>query len=358
MARMLAHVEVIESLDPIHGKDRIVLAHMKNLGWSVIVNAADYAVGDMCVYCEIDSVMPADNKEFAFLEKKKYRIKTMKMGGVLSQGICFPLSILPNKNWKAGDDVTKVLGIMQYESEMDNDKGTSQKVPVKLSWIPWVRWKQKRLASRKAGFPRELPKTDETRIESLPWLLDNQEASYVVTEKLDGCSATFLLRRGKTRWLKRETFEYMVCSRNLRLFHKDNSVYWKVSDKYMIEAALHNMIGDRAWVAIQGECLAPNVQKNRYKIADGDVAFKGHKVSIPGHVYDPVTAASILESRGIDYVPILDIDFHLPATIAEMQAYANGKSVLADTLREGVVIRSTNGRVSFKSVDPIYLLKD
>lgn len=74
--------------------DRIVLATV--LGWTVIVQK-DFKVGDKIVFAEIDSVFP-EKPEFEFLRSKKFRIKTMKMGGVISQGIVFPLSILPKGN--------------------------------------------------------------------------------------------------------------------------------------------------------------------------------------------------------------------------------------------------------------------
>lgn len=116
--RHLASVQVIEDITPIEGKDRIVLA--KVLGWRVIVQKADFNVGDKCVYCEVDSVLP-EKPEFEFLRSKNFRIKTMKMAGVISQGICFPMSILPY-DCSIGDDVTNVIGVKQYEPDMDNDK--------------------------------------------------------------------------------------------------------------------------------------------------------------------------------------------------------------------------------------------
>ena len=44
----------------------------------------DFKVGDKIVFAEIDSVFP-EKPEFDFLRSKKFRIKTMKMGGVISQ---------------------------------------------------------------------------------------------------------------------------------------------------------------------------------------------------------------------------------------------------------------------------------
>jgi hypothetical protein len=53
------------------------------------VQKEQFKAGDLCVYVEIDSVMP-EKPEYEFLRSKDFRIKTMKMAGVISQGICFP----------------------------------------------------------------------------------------------------------------------------------------------------------------------------------------------------------------------------------------------------------------------------
>ena len=107
--RKLASIQIITDLKPIEGKDRIVLATV--LGWSVIVKKDEFNIGDKCIYIEIDSLLP-EKPEFEFLRNKKFRIKTMKLGNTYSQGIVFPLSILPqNKTYQIGDDVTDILGI-------------------------------------------------------------------------------------------------------------------------------------------------------------------------------------------------------------------------------------------------------
>ena len=89
----------------------------------MIAKKDEFKVGDKCVYVEIDSVLP-DKPEFDFLRKNNLRIKTMKMAGVISQGICFPLDILPEKpkgTYEVDEDVTGVIGIKQYEKTMDKD---------------------------------------------------------------------------------------------------------------------------------------------------------------------------------------------------------------------------------------------
>lgn len=117
--RQLATIQEISAVHPITDKDRIALAEV--LGWQVIVQKSEFEVGTNCVFCEIESVLPP-KPEFAFLARNNYRIKTMKMAGVVSQGICFPLSILPqDREYNVGDDVTDVIGVKQYEATMDKE---------------------------------------------------------------------------------------------------------------------------------------------------------------------------------------------------------------------------------------------
>lgn len=91
--RKLASIQRIISLSAIEGADKIEKAVV--LGWNVVVKKGDFKVGDLCVYCEIDSILP-DKPEFEFLRDRKFRIKTIKLKNQCSQGICFPLSILEN----------------------------------------------------------------------------------------------------------------------------------------------------------------------------------------------------------------------------------------------------------------------
>lgn len=350
--RNLATIQKITAIEPIEGRDRILLATV--LGWRVIVNIKDgFKVGDLCVYIEPDSVLP-ERPEFEFLRNRKFRIKTMKMAGVISQGICFPLSILGDDTDKygVGEDVTEILSIKQYEPEMDDDKEVIQNVKKSRNPLMRFKWFRKLFCKREyKGFPKFLSKTDETRIQTAPWMLEDEE-EYIATEKIDGCSGTFaLVRHKKLFWTK---YEYIVCSRNLRLGAKDNSIYWQVSDKYKIEAALRNMIGNREWIAIQGECVSPRIQGNKYKVSEP--RFYAFNLLTPDGRSNSVQARNILGTRDIDFVPIVDEHFYLPKTVEEMLKLAHGDSVLGNTIREGLVVRSKNGKKSFKAVDPEFLL--
>jgi hypothetical protein len=353
--RKLASIQTITDIIPIEGKDRIVLATV--LGWHVIVTK-DFSVGDNVVFCEVDSVLP-EKPEFEFLRPKKFHIKTMKMAGVISQGICFPLSILPEnyRNCEVGEDVTDIIGVTQYEPTMDKEEGyeaPKKKAKYYPSFLMRFAWFRKLVLPkpRKGGFPSFVSKTDEERVQNMPWIV-NDKREWIATEKVDGQSGTFALVRHKG--LFKDKFEYIVCSRNLRLTHPDGSTYWRVSDRYQIENVLRNIIGDREWVAIQGECIGPKVQKNKYGVFDPDLFV--FNVIYPSGRLGSKIAKSIVEQHGMQFVPIIDEHVVLPDTVDEILAYANGESQLAGTMREGIVFRSQDGKQSFKAVSPEFLLR-
>lgn len=357
--RQLATVKKITSLHPIPGKDRIELATVD--GWTVIVNKGEYEVGGPCVYVEIDSVLP-ERPEFEFLRSKGFRIKTMKMAGCISQGICFPLTILPVGHYDEGDDVTDLLGITKWERQDATDEPQEREVkkPKYPKWLMRFKWFRslvhRRGEHREArGFPSFIPKTDETRIQNAPFYLESLRL-WVVTEKIDGQSGTFAMVRHKK--LFRTEYEYIVCSRNCRLFKKDSSSYWAVSDKYEIEKHLRGYLEchpDQAWVAVQGECISPKVQGNKYKVQEPDLFV--FNLILPTGRLGSLDAKKIVETWGLKFVPIINESAVLPVSVQGMLTYAHGESALGNTIREGLVCRTQDGRQSFKAVDPLFLLK-
>ena len=111
--RKLASVQRIKALEPITGADAIERATV--LGWQLVVKKGEFKIGELCVYCEVDCLMPDDPK-FEFLRPRGMRIKTVRLRGQISQGICFPLSILPEGfDIQEDTDCTKQLGITKYE---------------------------------------------------------------------------------------------------------------------------------------------------------------------------------------------------------------------------------------------------
>jgi len=363
MARKLASIKIISELHPIPERDRIELAIVD--GWQIIVRKDEYQVGDKTIFVEIDSILP-EKPEFEFLRSKKFRIKTMKMRGTLSQGICFPLSILPDlkgEKYEVEDDVTDILGIKKFEIDEDNiitNESKSKKFnhPIfkflfKFSII------RKLLLSKKEnkGFPNFISKTDEIRIQNMPFILLNKDIKFVEREKIDGQSGTFFLRRiPKKFFWQKDSFDFGVCSRNLRLWKEDLSKsYWKVAIKYNIKSVLEDLIGNNEFVAIQGECVDTNVQDNKYKVTEADLyAFN---LIYPSGKVSCLQGEEILKKYGIKWCPLVNDEFVLPDTVNELLDYVTGKSKLYDTLREGSVFRCYEKNLSFKAVSPDFLIQ-
>jgi hypothetical protein len=77
----------------------------------------------------------------------------------------------------------------------------------------------------------------------------------------------------------------------------------------------------------------------------------------PGGRIGSIEAKQIIEEVGMKFVPIVDSSYTLPDTVEGMLNYAHGESALGNTIREGVVVRSVDGKTSFKAVDPLFLIK-
>lgn len=358
--RKLASVQKIENIRPIEGSDFIEQGNV--LGWNIVIKKGDFKNNDLIIFVEPDSILP-DKPEFEFLRSKKFRIKTQKIRKTLSQGICFPLSILPEGKCELEDDVTAIMGITKYEPNEDNreviDEPKSKKFqhPVFQFLFKFSIFRKLLLKKKEnRGFPDFIAKTDETRIQNIPFILNNKDVKYIEREKIDGQSGTFFLKKMSKNWFwQKQNYDFGVCSRNLRLWKEDNSNYWTVAKKYNIKAVLENLIGDNEFVAIQGECVAPNVQGNKYKVTEPDLYV--FNLIYPIGKVCCLEGEEILNKYGIKWCPLIDKEFVVRNTVNEMLDYTTGKSKLYDTLREGSVFRNYEKNVSFKSVSPEFLIK-
>lgn len=360
--RKLATIRQVSNIRPIEGKDLIEQVNID--GWNVIVKKGEFQEGDLCVYVEIDSLLPP-KPEFEFLARKKYIIKTMKMSGVRSEGIVFGLDVLGNKKAKLGDDVTDLLGIKQYNREDEPQEKVSRSsnllffIDKALRRFKFYRQLFPKQRKRSSGnFPHWIRKTDETRIQNKPWVLKSSDA-WIATEKLDGSSATFGFRKGA--W----DSEYVVCSRNLVV--TDENASWQViSKRHNMEEVLKELFKvfkAKDSIVIQGEIIGPNIQKNKYQLKDLD--FYAFNVIIDGkskQIYD-TNMEDELRVRGIKVVPFVEeIDLR-NYTVDSLLDLATFKSKLNGTTQaEGLVVRladeACNIMDSFKAISPTFLIKN
>lgn len=357
--RKLATLRTISDIRPIKGADQIEVAQVD--GWECVVKKGEFNAGQSIVYIEVDSVVPP-RPEFEFLRERKFRVRTIKLRGQVSQGLVLPLSILPDGSYDLGDDVTEILGITKYDPEAVQEAKLAARQPktpnsplakflMRFGWYRKLFMKPK----RKGGFPDWIVKTDETRIQNLTTLFNierDKGTKFSVTEKMDGQSATYFLRK-----VSRRKYEFGVCSRNIRLGTPDNSSYWTIARKYNIENVLKQLIGEHQTIVLQGEICGDGVQGNKYRIGGYDIfAFN---LIYPDHKCTTAEIEKLLEPFGIKTVPIVEEDKQLPETIAELVEYSKGQSVVRlEQKREGVVMRNARGNISFKVINPDFLLAE
>lgn len=357
--RKLASIRQISDIRPIAGADKIVVAQVD--GWECVVQKDTFHIGDHVVYVEIDSVMP-ECPAFEFLRDRKFRVRTIKLRGQISQGLVLPLSVLPEGNYDLEDDVTELLGVTKYDPEAQQEAKLLQKQPStpKNAFVRFMmrfRWYRKLFmkSKRKGGFPEWIVKTDETRIQNLTTLFEQERDKgtlFSVTEKVDGQSATYYLRR-----ISKKKYEFGVCSRNIRLDTPDDSSYWAVAKKYDIEKALKRLIGDNNTIVMQGEICGDRIQGNKYHI-NGYELFVFNLI-YPDHKCTTHEIDELCAPLGFKTVPILEENKALPQTIAEMVEYSKGNSVVRkEQKREGVVVRNVRNNISFKVINPDFLLAE
>jgi hypothetical protein len=113
--RALCSVVLVRTLSPIAGADKIELAEVN--GWQCVISKDEgMKEGDLALYFSIDSIPDLDDPNCALVKKRGGRIKTIKLRGIISQGLLAPLSWMSSRGHDiseltAGDDVTGQMGV-------------------------------------------------------------------------------------------------------------------------------------------------------------------------------------------------------------------------------------------------------
>ena len=338
MERKLASIRRISDIQSIPDADMIELSIVD--GWKVVIaKNVGHKIGDLVVYCEVDSFLPIRD-EFEFLRKSSYkkmgdqegfRLRTSKLRGQISQGLILPINVVPITQFATahdlpeGMDVTDMLDIVKYE----------QPIPAELA------------GKVKGIFPSFMCKTDEERVQNLSdEYVEMKNHTYYITEKLDGSSATFYYNDGI----------FGVCSRNLELLETEGNTFWKVARELDLENKLRNYGVN---LSIQGELIGESVQGNPYKLKGQTVRFFNIFDIDTQEYYGLSNFLRLLDVLELNSVPVLSRDFKLPETIDELLTYADKKSELNPNFdREGLVIRSLDRKISFKVISNKFLLKN
>lgn len=323
--RKMATIQIIKDIKPIENADAIECAVIN--GWGVVIKKGEFKIGEKVIYCEIDSWIPHEIAPFLTKDKQREyngvignRLRTVKLRGCLSQGLILPLSV----DGEIGDDVSEQLNITKYDPP----------VPACIAGMA------------KGNFPSFVPKTDEERVQNLDSLDCVIGKEVYITEKIDGTSYTAYHLDG----------EVGVCSRNLDLKHTEDNTLWK----YTLDNNIHEKLKSLDFnAAIQGELIGVGIQGNKYKRTQFELyVYNIYNIDTKCYVdYDDfIRICGVL---GLTTVPVIKVGIFDFNDIGDLLEYADGTSVLFDTAREGVVIRTTSlNRVSFKAISNKWLLKN
>lgn len=339
--RKLASIQVVNEIRPIENADAIECVVI--LGWTVVAKKGEFKVGDKCVFFEIDSILPNEEK-YSFLDYKEeyngYRLKTVRLRGQLSQGLALPINIFDiPEDIEVGTDLTEQLKIRKYEPPVPEETGA------KSSSRVW-----------------EIPKTDEERYQSNPALVEALKGKkYYASVKLDGTSTTIILNFNEDN-----EPEVNVCGRNTCYIESANNKYWAVTMKYSMKEKIldyYNKTGKR--LAFQGELIGPKIQGNKMGLTENDLYIFNVWMADgkqPFEKCDLDTSLKIVKDFGLNFVPI-ELTGEFVYTSDELQDLTKIKynkyfsNAKPSQNIEGLVFRSIDMKVSFKVVSNEFLLR-
>jgi len=329
------HVETVTvtKVEKHPNADRLSLAEVN--GCPVIFQTeGGYKEGDLAVHVPVDAVVPA-REPFLFLftpeeiEKgKSFRVKAKKLRGIFSMGLLVPVptGALSSEGYdpRPGVDLAVFLGVTRYEPEVVNPK----------------------LVSGESTSGPGIPVYDIEPLRKYSDLFEEGEEVWI-TEKLHGASSRYL----------HDGTDFHVGSHKTFKRDSEGNMWWNLAR----DLKLPEKLAARPGLAVYGEAYG-QVQDLRY--ATLGVHFAAFDVwdTQRGVWFDVDDFLSAMEAMDLPVVPTL---YRGPWKGLEWaKEMAEGKSTLADHVREGIVVKPIKerwarsvGRVFLKLAGQGYLLR-
>ncbi len=379
MSSLIVDVSKINKIGKHPNADRLRIATIK--GWQCIIGLSDFEEGDLVIFVPPDCILPdkiIDDLKLDYL-KKGGRVKTVKLRGFISQGLCLPASLLPSNKIKEGQSVAEILGIKKYEPPRAHYQG-EPRATIKSTYAKYKEGKIsfRRFIAKSIGIIKDTfkPKknlnplfnkyTDIENIKNFNTVFEEGDR-VVITEKIHGTNfrAGYLKRPTKyfwQRWLLKflGEYEFVYGSHNVQLsFGRKKTwygedVYGKIAEKYKLaEVIPKDMI-------IYGEIYGKKIQELGYGIDEPDLVI--FDIKKDGKYTDWCKVVEFGFYNKIPVVPTLSIGTYSDEKRIEC---TNGDSVLSKKkqIREGCVVKPLVedmhrriGRKILKSISEKYLL--
>lgn len=275
-----------------------------------------------------------------------------------------------------GYDLTDILKVTKYDPEAQQEMAFArvEKHNKLVTYLLKFSWFRKLYYFGRPGvrtFPTSwISKTDEERLQTKTYVLKTYEGETIdCSEKIDGQSATFLLKPSKSPWQK---WDFQVCSRNLQVDETGSTTYAFVNKKYGMKERLIKLLDvvkkdfpKVSYVGVQGEILAPGVQKNKYKKTEPELYI--FNIILGFDKEDKKKCGNDMvvkycDAIGLKTVPMLPKFLMKNQTVDSMVELSRFKSSLINIDAEGKVYRvlDEGGFVvdSFKVINPDFLVKN
>jgi len=395
MATFSVPVVRIDAIEDHPNADALEIAKVRD--FDCITRIGEYKAGDIAVYIPEAAVMPEwllkrmglwdeEKGKGKLAGKEGNRVKAVKLRGVVSQGLLYPVS-WDDPDLSQGEtvglprvDLSDGESYLLYDwNDVDIETIKSRCIDVDVGDVLGITKWEPPIPTHMAGevcniFGHTL-KFDIENIQKHNEVLVSGE-EVVITEKLHGTWTCFgfdpdldheeLLHGGtiiNSKGLSEQGLAFKWNDAN------DKNLYVRMFKQYMLDTGRWNKVMDMAVrrgepVFILGETFGPGVQDLHYGLKEKSFLVFGIYVGKPGQgqYLDHVEFKQTCSWLEVSTVPVL---YHGPFSMDTAKSFRDGKDTITGAnIREGIVITPVKerndfvlGRVTLKMISPDYLLR-
>ena len=347
MAFFAVTIEEIDSINPIPGADLIQVATVKGMAFTFVIAKDAFSLGDKVLYFPIDSLLPAPLANALGVAgklagKDKDRLKTVRLRGVLSQGLVGKLNLIDTLEDRSPESITRFLGVAKYDP-------------------PEVICQGGRLTAHVSGVSTYDIEGADRYPAALEKLLDQ---AVFITEKVEG-----------SNWYGGVDDEghFVVGQRSGSIIAESPQAHtwWSTAMEQGILDAAKAIQAESApgtSVIFRGEIAGGKIQGNYYGMPK--VRIYTFDLLLGGRYAAAEEFLRLARQHQVETAPVLACGITLREWLNQegkhsIKDASHGMSRLAPVLREGIVIKplveqyddTLKGRLFIKQRDPIYLDK-
>lgn len=278
--------------------------------YPVIVKTGAFNPGDLAVHIPPDALVPVDRPEFSWLADKAhnglFRVRYSKLRGVPSYGFLVPVPGTPNgaEALSEGQDVRHLLGVTKYDpGPCFSLEGSGEMFTCPVGDM--------------------VPHYDIEGLRKYERLFTPGEKVWV-TEKIHGANGKWVYVDGE-----------LYCGSRTK-FRKD-SVWNRMAEKY----GLSHVLSKHPGLVLYGEVFGPGIQDLTYGLKEPEVRFFDLYDTTKGKWLNYRSFKAFCVGFELPEVPTLKVG---PFDLQECYQMAEGKSTIADHVREGIVVKPVEER--------------